>query len=350
MDSHEKGRQGEQLVQSALQSAFPSACLYSNLILTEFAFHDNLDAIWQAIYPSVSNPLRGGAKKLRIISTPNGHGDLFHKLWCGAGQSARLFARHRVTIHEAHEQGLPINIDLLRAGMVEPDAWSQEYECQFVDQSSVLLPYALIEDCESDEATETAVDLSRCSGELFVGIDFGRQQDLTACWVLERVGQDLWTREVLTLDRMSTPAQVEILRPRVQRARRVCLDYTGAGVGLGDMLAQEFGAVTSGSHWGKIELCTFSQKLKNELFPKIRAALERRKLWLPRSSAIREDLHAVHRVISGNGNFSYRASHRADGHSDRCTALGLALRASECTPEIARASSVGRKHAYLGRR
>jgi phage FluMu gp28-like protein len=32
----------------------------ANIILTEFAFHDNPTEIWRALYPSISNPLRGG--------------------------------------------------------------------------------------------------------------------------------------------------------------------------------------------------------------------------------------------------------------------------------------------------
>src|SRR4051812_30979952 len=34
----------------------------AHLILTEFAFYEKPDEIWRAIYPSISNPLRGGAK------------------------------------------------------------------------------------------------------------------------------------------------------------------------------------------------------------------------------------------------------------------------------------------------
>lgn len=322
----------------------------ANIILTEFAFHDDADAIYQAIYPSLTNPLRGGIKKLRIISTPNGHGNLFHKLWLQSTETPALFGRQEVTVHQAIQDGLPLDIAQLKAGLANPEAWSQEYECQFIDNSTVLLPYSLIEQCESAEATETAGDLSRSTSEIFVGIDFGRRNDLTACWVLERVGQELWTREVLTLDRMPTPAQFEQLVPRVQRARRVCIDYTGAGVGLGDLLAERFGAAESGSPYGKVELCNFTSALKEELFPKLRAALERRKIWLPSSSAIREDLHSMHKVVSQHGHISYRASHTADGHSDRCTALALALRASESTPVLAAASTVGRKYAFVGRR
>ena len=287
--------------------------------------------------------MRGGEKKLRIISTPSGHGNLFHKLWLRSEAQTQTFARHKVTMQDAIAQKLPINLAQLKAGMLDPEAWAQEYECEFVDQTSVLLPYALIEQCESPEATESGCDLSRHSGEIFVGIDFGRKHDLTACWIVERIGKELWTREVLTLDRMPTPAQAEALRPRLQRARKVCLDYTGAGVGLGDLLVEQLGAAP----YGKVELCHFTGQLKQELFPKVRAALEARRLWLPSSAAIREDLHSMHRVVSENGNITYRASRTADGHSDRCTALALALRASESAPHIALASNVGRGSAFL---
>ena len=94
----------------------------------------------------------------------------------------------------------------------------------------------------------------------------------------------------------------------------------------------------------------YERYLKEELFPKLRAALERRKVWLPASSEIREDLHSMHKVVSQHGHISYRASHTADGHSDRCTALALALRASESTPVLAAASTVGRKYAFVPRR
>ena len=155
-----------------------------------------------------------------------------------------------------------------------------------------------------------------------------------------RDGSALVTREVLTLERMGTSEQFEILREKLLRVRRVCVDYTGAGVGLGDLLARQFGSSENG---GRVELCTFSAGLKAELFPKVRGAMEGRRVWLPRSRAIREDLHSVHKVVSGQGQITYRASHTADGHSDRCTALALALRAAESAPVVALAKSIGRR-------
>ena len=81
--------------------------------------------------------------------------------------------------------------------------------------------------------------------------------------------------------------------------------------------------------FGKIELCNFTASLKQEIFPKLRMAFENRRLRIPVSRVLREDLHSVHRVTTLTGQISYRAAHTEDGHADRCTALALAVRASE---------------------
>src|SRR5205085_7627004 len=93
----------------------------ANVILTEFAFHDDPTAIWRALFPSISNPLRGGPKRLRVISTPNGPGDKFHELWTKSD-----YAKHRVTIHEAVARGLKIDVEELRNGLNDADGWAQE--------------------------------------------------------------------------------------------------------------------------------------------------------------------------------------------------------------------------------
>ena len=67
---------------------------------------------------------------------------------------------------------------------------------------------------------------------------------------------------------------------------------------------------------------------KREIFPKLRRAFEApTKLRIPISTEIREDLHAMRQVVK-NGEYNCTAPRTAEGHSDRCTALALALRAA----------------------
>jgi phage FluMu gp28-like protein len=299
----------------------------ANLLLDEFAFHENPDAIWRAIYPSISNPLKG-VFNIRILSTPNGLGNKFADIW----HNGKNWARHKLDIYEAVEAKLPLNIEELKEGLNDPEAWAQEYECQFLDASAVLLPYELIAGCESAEATvAVSPEWWMAAGQraIFIGWDFARKRDLSVPWAAERVGDVLHTREVQEFRGMSTPDQVEAMEPRIRAARRVCVDYTGPGIGLGDELVKRFGEYNLGKHqFGKIELVTFTNTAKLELFPALRVAFEKRAVRVPVSRAIREDLHSMQRVSTSSGNVTYRAPHSDDGHADRCTALALCLRAA----------------------
>lgn len=319
----------------------------ANVILDEFAYHEDPDKIWGAMFPSVSNPLAGTfldrvraqvagestdirrALKVRVVSTFNGKENKFYNLW--DRREANGYSGHFVTIHDAIAAGLPLDVEELRAGLDDGDLWAQEYECQPTDTSNVLLPYDLIGLAESAEATESADGLywEGRGNAVFCGVDFGRSNDPTVCWTLERIGDLLWTREVLVLKNVPTPEQNEILRTRFRRASRVAIDYTGPGVGFGDYAAKEFGRFDPAGHeFGKCDLVTFTARSKREMFPLLRKAFEApTRLRVPISRMIREDLHAMQQVVT-NGEYNYWAPRTREGHSDRCTALALAVRAA----------------------
>lgn len=107
------------------------------------------------------------------------------------------------------------------------------------------------------------------------------------------MGDVLVTREVLVLRNMSVPDQMEVLRHRIKAARRVCYDYTGVGIGMGDVLVKEFGRWhPEGHEFGKIELCTFTTAFKRLIFPRLRQAFESPcRVRIPIDVEVREDLH-----------------------------------------------------------
>ncbi len=191
------------------------------------------------------------------------------------------------SIYSAVKDHLPVDIEELKEALNDPEGWAQEFECQFLDVQSTLLPYELITSCESVEARED------CPAEFWnaapaappaMGIDFGRSRDLTVAWTLMRQGNALMTVEVLALGQMPTDRQVEILSPRIRRCDHVCLDYTGSGVGMGDYLVKEFREYNPDKHlFGKIELCQFSNALKVEIFSKLRMAFEKKEVFVPQT-------------------------------------------------------------------
>lgn len=318
----------------------------ANVILTEFDFFEQPAATWKAILPSITNPLRGGEKKIRIGTTPNGVGSAAHKIFTKDDSKDKLrWSRHFVTIYHAVLMGLPVDVQQIRELMDDDDGFAQEFLCQFLDTVNVLLPYELIAMAESADATEFwNLDEAKGAGNTYIGIDFGRSNDPTVAWTLQRVGDILWTREVLVLAKTSTPDQERILSDRIAAANRVSFDYTGPGIGLGDFMVEKHRQWKPEQHqFGKVELCTFTAKFKREIFPKLRRAFEApTKLRVPISTAIREDLHEMKQVIS-NGEYNYWAARTKEGHSDRCTALALAVRAAGDANEPVEFESIGRE-------
>jgi phage FluMu gp28-like protein len=322
----------------------------ANVLLSEFAFFENPDATWRAILPSIANPLRGGVKKIRLITTPNGIGNKAHDLWVknyrasGGDPSENpvrkdpVWSCHFVDIHTAVRNGLEMDIPGLKDALDDPEGWAQEFECQFLDAQSILLPYDLIAPCESLEATAVCPQdywQNPSNGKLSMGIDFGRKRNLTVAWTTATVGDVEHTVEVVEISKTPTEDQGEILSHRIRRVQRVCLDYTGPGIGLGDFLVKRFGQWEPRQHkFGKIELVTFTAPVKCVLFGSLRDAFTKHRLRIPVNRVIREDLHSVVLACSNSGNVTYRAAHTDDGHADRCTALALALRAAthDCTP------------------
>jgi phage FluMu gp28-like protein len=322
----------------------------ANINLDEFAYHEDPNAIWAAMFPATTNKLAGTfldrfralvkgedisqiqrILKLRVVSTFNGRGNKFFELWDRAAQNG--YSAHKVTIHDAIADGMPLDADRLRAALDDADAWAQEYECEPMDSSTVLLPYELIALCESLEAT-SLVSPEFWKGaqarRLVGGLDFARKKHLSVLWTDELLGDVSQAREVLEMQNMSTPDQIDLLRPRIQKLQRLSVDYTGPGVGMGDYLVKEFGEYNPAKDLhGKIELVTFTNAVKVDLFSKLRMAFEQKRTRVPVSRAIREDLHSIHRVVSGAGNVTYRAPQTEDGHADRATAKALAERARQ---------------------
>ena len=320
----------------------------ANVILDEFAWQENPGGIWSAMFPSTTNKLAGSflerwramlrgdeppsqrALKLRVVSTFNGKNNKFYDLWEKGEENG--YSKHKVTIYDAVADGMPLDIEKLRKALDDPEAWAEEFECEAGEESAVLLPWDLIATCEDGTATHT-IDPEfwhgpKPSGPLTMGFDFARKKHFSIAWTTELMGDVQHTREILEMEKMSTPDQFRMVEHRIERVERVSFDYTGPGIGLGDLLVERFGEFNPAKDRnGKIELVNFSQTTKVDLFSKLKVAFESKKLRIPIHRVTRDDLHSVHRVVSANGGITYRAAQTEDGHADRCTALALCVRA-----------------------
>lgn len=294
----------------------------TNLLLDEFAFHQDSREIWRAVAPSITNQMRGPLK-LRIISTPNGQsgaGEMFYSLWSAV---ADAWSRHRTTIHEAVASGYPADIMHLRDLMSDADGWRQEYECEFIDAARVAFPYDLIARCETPEASMSwESPSSPSSPSYFVGIDIGSLRDPTVCLTLAAEDSRHLVREVLILENMELADQVALLSPRIARAARASIDASGIGLDIGQRLRR--------IHGGKVIAQPITAKWKRGAFQALQNALADARLGLPADRRFRDDLHA-YEVHGAGETATFRAPRTDEGHSDITSALVHALDAATVT-------------------
>lgn len=302
-------------------------------ILDEFALHPDPRKLWAIAYPGIT---WGGS--MELISTHRGSHNFFNQLVREVREhgNPKGISLHRTTLQDALEQGFLAKLqqmlgadderqamdeaayfDFTRAGCADDESFQQEFMCNPADDDTAFLEYDLIAACEY----AAGVDWQTVGkGRLFAGVDIGRKNDLTVLWVVEQLGEVLYTRHVEALQNMRKSAQEAILYPWFERCDRVCLDYSGLGIGWGDDAQDRFG-----EH--RVECVTFTGAVKEALAYPLRGDMEDRKLRIPYDPKIRTDLRAVTKQVTPSGNVRFTAERTPDGHADHFWALALALHA-----------------------
>ena len=289
----------------------------SNVFLDEFAFHKDSAAIWKALFPVIS-----AGWKLRVTSTPNGKGNKFYELATGKDDA---WSRHFVDIYQAVADGLPRDIEELRSGIGDEDAWAQEYELKWLDEASAWLSYDLITSCEDPGA---GIPAGYTGKPCFVGRDIGRRHDLHVIWVWEQIGDVLWERERIEQKRASfadmDAAFDDIMRR--YRVARACIDQTG----MGEKVVED----AQRRHGSRIEGVLFTGPNKLVMATSSKERFEDRTVRIREGDiALRADLHKLRKVASATGAPRFVAE-RDDDHADRTWAAFLGIHAAGDGPAI----------------
>jgi phage FluMu gp28-like protein len=292
----------------------------ANVLLDEFAFHQDSRAIWKALFPVISKP----GLKLRVISTPNGKGNKFYELMTGHDDG---WSRHTCDIYQCVADGLPRDIEELKRGAGDPDLWAQEFELKWLDEASAWLDYDLIDACDDEAA---GAPEGYADGPCYVGVDLssGRGRDLFVVWVLEKVGDVFWTREVIADNSIGPLLQPERLAEAFSRYKviRCCMDQTGMGetpVALAQKRHGEY----------RVEGVLFTPANKMTLATIGKTAFEDRKIRIRATPEVRADLHKLKKVTGPTGTPRFLADSDAQGHADRTWACFLALSAASAPRE-----------------
>lgn len=287
----------------------------ASVLLDEFAFHKDSRAIWRALFPVIS-----AGHRLRVVSTPNGKGNMFYELMTSQAL-ADTWSRHRVDIYQAVADGLPRDVEELRRGIGDGDAWRQEFLLEWLDEASAWLPYELIDGCEDDGA---GCSEAYGGGPCVLGMDIAARGDMTVIWCLEAVGDVLWARERVELTRTPFAVQLaELARLFASyRVTRAALDQTGMGEAVVEQAIRAHGA-------SRVQGVLFSPAAKLDLATRLKERMEDRCLRLPAGDAkLRADLHSVQRQLGQTGIPRLIAEREGGSHADRFWSLALAVSAA----------------------
>ncbi len=293
-----------------------------DMVLDEFAFHQDADEIFQAAYGRMTNP----GYQMRVISTANGaHGKFFElakRMGLDGGfrpprQPVKAeWSAHWCDVHLAVEEGFPVSIPQLRAGCDE-ETWLQEYCCNFLAGGSQWIPWELY---EANVEPGLVVDENPQGSGLYAGWDVARSRDLSVVWFSQRVGDVTVTRGVLVMPKTPTPDQTARVSGIMPRVHRLCVDKTGMGLPIFETMDRLFP--------GKVEGITFTQQTKETMATKAKRHLEETRCRLPNDQAIWQSFRSVRKTTTALGQVRFDAARDYD-HADFWWAFCLAEEAAE---------------------
>lgn len=348
-----------------------------DVTLDEFAFHDDQRGMYTA-----ASPVTTWGGRMAVFSTPNGEGTEYDRMvkgsrrvlealgidpnqsrskaeLCSTGWEALqakareirvtpVFSYHRVTIVDAIEQGIVETINRTRGTKwtreaflldcreksLDEESFRQEYMCEPGADHRAWLSMALIESGEHMDAAQPDKGLVGYEGgPCYVGVDFGRDRDLTVIWVLEQVGDVLWTRQIRILENKPTPIQEQELASILRSVKFVAceMDCTGNGLGLYEYTRKAFGSRIHGVQFGSsVESIVDPSEKKIPVTLSMATALkdrfDDRLIRIPWNNArIKDGLHKPKKVATATGRITFHAARDKNGHADEFWALALAV-------------------------
>lgn len=281
-----------------------------NVILDEAAYYQHPEKVWDGAGGVV---MHGFA--MRVLSTPNGVGNLFHELVTDE-KAHEGYRMHAVTLDQARAEGLRVDeAECWKMARGDPRVFDQLFRCKFLDGDAQYIPSDLI---------SAALYEGPSQGEVYGGLDIGRTADLTAL-VLVYMDKARVRWEFLTECRKRTSQTdldelVELAAAK--GCRRLCVDATGMGAFPAEQMKRFERRM-------QVEPVVFSLSVKEDLATSLYQAIAQLTGRIRKANAaLRDDLCAIRRIVTSAGNVRYDAPHTDKGHADRAWAYALALHAS----------------------
>ena len=311
-----------------------------NRVADEFALNKDNRQLYSIMEPGVT---WGGT--IKIFSTHRGSGNYFNRLITEARENGnpKGFRLFRVTLQDALDCGFLYKLqralppsdprqlmdetayfNWVRSKSADAETFAQEYMCIPDDDVTAFVSYELYDgavmlpsDCHYSMA-----QLAACQGDLYLGVDVGRVNDLTCFWLNEKYSGIEFTRACITMQNATFAAQEKVFYSLMDlpKLRRACVDETGIGRQFAERGTERYGH--------RCEGVTFTQQSKEEMAYSIKAGLEDKTFRVPPDKKIEADFRNIRKETTSSDNVRFAGERTTNGHSDRFWAAGLARRAS----------------------
>lgn len=288
-----------------------------NVVLDEFAYHEHPEDVWDAALAATTHGF-----KCRMLSTPNGVGDVFHQvcteLASPSPKSLTEWRLYSTTVHQAIEAGMRISLDECWAmARHDPRVFAQLFECTFLDGDLQYIPHEMLMRAGAD------VMPAGHTTRTFAGIDIGESRDKTTLVVL-RGNRDRYGVVHSEVHNRTDDILIAKLIDEaygVHKAARVAIDATGMGT---------FPVQAAQRKHPALEAVWFTNQVKEAMATRLYQSLASEKLSLPKPPhQMLTDIASIRRLITSAGNVRFDAPRTSKGHADLAWALMLALHSTE---------------------
>jgi len=290
------------------------------LILDEYAYNPEQKAILGAGERTLSE---GG--QITIISTPRTSdilGDEYWRIWMHAESMGYkkyefpIFPKGSVNINKSLlEQNLPLPIaywidlpQLESDRSRDPLMFARENLCEVLDESVAFLSWELIKKCCILKDFQKPLP----DNPIYVGIDVGRMQDLTAIEGFQLIEGKYYHIFEKIMRGIDIPTQVHEIKSLNDKYdfHSINIDQTGIGLGLKEYARKEIG--------GKVRGTVFTKESKTKMATNLRNKMQDDEVYLIKEDHFMDVIHSVpYSTLQGERT--------ADGHQDQFWACCLAL-------------------------
>ena len=331
-----------------------------DLIIDEFAFHEDGAAIWDAAEPILSS---NQDFLCRIASTGNGTNNMFYRMVTEGKYKVNIVRRSDawrmgVKIYDAKTRK-PITPEEAREQAMDKGSYDQNYECKFASETGSLLTNALIN--RAKEASDGAIyeggvpvdalrrlDEAKARGNRVVcGYDVAATRDYTVISAFEEVGETMHGLFIMRIRQERLPVQKAEARKILdhEAVEKMAIDETGIGLGLVQDLSDEYPDKILGVNFSTSEVVEEYVNEKGKLVQrkarvtevmatKLVEAHEDGTINYPVDGIVREDLRKPKKIRMGN-RISIAAESTKTGHGDHFWSIALAKKAQSAEGEAA---------------